>query len=116
MNKSEADDCITHSECLIDSDSLFTCGGAHPRIAGTFPKALRILRKKGFDWQSALSKITNKAVDRLRIRAGRLCVGAIADIVVFDPDNFIDQATFHSPFLSPTGVYLVVINGKIILT
>lgn len=115
MNKAEVEACITHPAGLVASDGLFNGGGSHPRIAGTFPRALAILREKGFGWQDALSKMTSSAADRLRIEAGKLKVGSIADVVVFDPENFSDRATFQEPFLPPAGLRLVVINGKIAL-
>lgn len=115
MNQSEVDSCITHPECLIASDGLYSGGGAHPRIAGTFPKALRILRENGYSWWDALNKMTGKAADRLRINAGRIGDGSVADIVIFDPESLTDRATFSDPFLPPAGIEMVIINGKIVL-
>lgn len=112
MNKDEVDACIAHPKTLVASDSLFTGGGAHPRVAGSFPRALAILRNNGYEWQDALSKMTGAPADRLRIDAGRLKVGSVADVAVFDPERFKDRATFHDPFLPPDGMRLVVINGK----
>lgn len=116
MNKSEVDACVTHPKSLVASDSLFTGGGAHPRVVGTFPRALAILRDNGFEWQDALSKMTDAAADRLRIDAGRLKTGSVADVAVFDPERFRDRATFQEPLLPPDGMRLVVINGKIALS
>lgn len=115
MNEDEVADCIAHPRCVIASDALYNGQGAHPRIAGTFPRALRILREKGYSWNGALRKMTSMAADRLGIKAGRLSLGAVADVIVFDPNNFTDQASFHDPFLAPYGLSLVVINGKIAL-
>lgn len=115
MNKDEVEACIAHPRCLVASDALYGGGGAHPRIAGTFPRALRILRENGFGWWDALSKMTCAAADRLRIDAGRLAVGSVADIIVFDPAKFRDRATFQDPLLPPDGLRLVIINGKTVL-
>lgn len=112
MNKGEVDACITHPKGLVASDALYTGGGGHPRIAGTFPRALGILRGNGFGWWDALSKMTCAAADRLRIEAGRLAAGSVADVIVFDPARFRDRATFQEPLLPPEGLRLVVINGK----
>ncbi|GHV55165.1 N-acyl-D-glutamate deacylase [Synergistales bacterium] len=115
MEKAEVEDCIANRSCVIASDALFSGGGAHPRIAGTFPRALRILREYGYGWEDALRKMTAMPADRMRLPAGRLFEGSPADVIVFDPDNFTDRATFKEPFLPPDGLKLVVINGEPVL-
>ncbi|MDR1884886.1 MAG: amidohydrolase family protein, partial [Synergistaceae bacterium] len=95
MDKDEVENCIANPACIIASDALFTGEGAHPRIAGTFPRALRILRERGYDLQSALAKMTTAPAERMRLPAGSLSSGAAADVVVFDPEKFIDRATFQ---------------------
>lgn len=115
MDADEVAECVAHPLCVVASDALYNGGGSHPRVAGTFPRALSVLREKGYDWQSALRKVTSMPADRLNIKAGRLAEGSVADVVVFDPENFKDKATFHDPFLTPDGLRLVVINGGIVL-
>lgn len=116
MDKDEVERCIARPICIVASDSLYTGGGAHPRIAGTFPRALRVLRERGYDWQDALAKMTTMPADLMRLpNAGRLGVGSVADVTVFDPKKFSDNATFQEPFAPPSGLELVVINGKIAL-
>lgn len=115
MDQDEVFGCLAHPDCIVASDALYTGGGAHPRIAGTFPRALRILRERGYSWGEALRKMTAMPADALRLPAGRLSLGSVADIVAFDPENFTDHATFQDPFAPPTGLKLVVINGKIAL-
>lgn len=115
MNMEEVEACLIHPKGLVASDSLFTGEGAHPRIAGSFPRALKILRDNGCGWQDALRKMTSAAADRLRIDGGRLKIGSVADLIVFDPEKFSDRATFQEPFLPPVGLRLVVINGKVAL-
>jgi dihydroorotase/N-acyl-D-amino-acid deacylase len=54
--------------------------------------------------------------DRMRLDgAGRLYEGAAADIAVFDPEKFIDRATFQEPFTPPDGLKLVMIGGHVAL-
>jgi N-acyl-D-amino-acid deacylase len=118
MDKAEVEDCIANPRCIVASDSLAISGGAgkpkgaHPRIAGTFPRALRLLRGRGYSWADALRKMTVMPADRLGIEAGRLFEGAAADVTVFDPERFVDRATFQEPFLPPDGLKLVLIGGK----
>jgi N-acyl-D-amino-acid deacylase len=108
-------DCIAHPDCMIASDALYTGGGAHPRIAGTFPKSLKTLRDKGYSWGEALKKMTVMPADSLGLASGKICAGSVADVSVFDKDNFIDHATYQDQFAPPTGVKLVVMGGHVIL-
>lgn len=115
LNNEEVELCLMHPLCIIASDGLYTGDGAHPRISGAFPRALRMLVQKGFSWAEALKKATSMPADLLRIDSGRLAIGKTADIVVFKPDQFIDKATFLEPFAPASGLELVIINGKIVL-
>ncbi|MDR1916077.1 MAG: amidohydrolase family protein [Synergistaceae bacterium] len=115
MDREEVENCIANPACIIASDALFTGSGAHPRIAGTFPRALRILRERGYSWQDALRKMTVMPAERMRIKSGRLFEGSVADVIVFDPEGFIDRATFQDPFLPPDGLKLVIIKGRVVL-
>jgi N-acyl-D-amino-acid deacylase len=115
MNYEEIRDCLAHPDCIIASDALYTGGGAHPRIAGTFPRAIRILREKGYPWGEALRKVSVLPADSLGITAGRLDVGSPADVIVFDPENFVDRATYQEPFEPPTGLKMVAMGGNIVL-
>jgi N-acyl-D-aspartate/D-glutamate deacylase len=38
-----------------------------------------------------------------------------ADFVLFDPSTVIDRATFEDPMQYPTGIEMVVVNGKIVV-
>jgi len=44
-------------------------------------------------------------------RKGRLAVGADADVVVFEPDAFRDQATYEAPTRPSTGVRHLLVGG-----
>ena len=43
---------------------------------------------------------------------GTLKIGMSADIVVFDPNDIIDRATFDKPTLVSKGIIHVIVNGK----
>jgi N-acyl-D-amino-acid deacylase len=43
---------------------------------------------------------------------GRLAAGAFADIVVFDPAQVLDRATFAQPATPAAGITLVLVNGQ----
>lgn len=115
LNPDEVEMCLTHPKCIVVSDGLYTGGGAHPRIAGTFPRVLNILIEQGFTWTDALKKITTMPADLFSLDAGRLRIGGAADITVFHPQELRDEATFYEPFKPASGIKLIVVNGKVAL-
>jgi N-acyl-D-aspartate/D-glutamate deacylase len=46
---------------------------------------------------------------------GFLRPGFAADIVVFDPDEISDGATFDEPLAKPAGVLAVFVNGSLVV-
>ena len=46
---------------------------------------------------------------------GRLSEGADADVVIFDPEQICDRATFTDPLTPPAGIGRVLIGGKPVL-
>lgn len=62
----------------------------------------------------AICKMTSMSAARMGIRdRGILKTGAYADILLFDPKQFRDHATFTEPAKLATDLDLSVINGKI---
>jgi N-acyl-D-amino-acid deacylase len=97
---------------MVSSDGGI--GMPHPRGAGTFPRVLgRFVRdKKWLTLEEAIRKMTSTVAARLDIKdRGLLRVGQKADVVIFDPEQVIDQSTMTSPFLEPIGIIQVFVNG-----
>jgi len=93
-------------------------GSPHPRGYGTFPRLLgHYVRERGdMTLARAIHKITMMPADKLRMRdRGRLRVGAVADVTVFDPGTVTDRATFADPHQYPLGIPHVVVNGVLTL-
>ena len=89
-------------------------GMKHPRGAGTFPRVLgRYVReKKWLSLPEAIRKMTSFPAARLSLKErGILAVGKKADVVIFDAEKFLDQATFAKPFENPVGIKHVFVNG-----
>ncbi|WP_353112994.1 amidohydrolase family protein [Microbacterium sp.] len=92
----------------------------HPRNAGTFAKALRLMvRESGaWDWVEAFrrcSYLPARVLDSATSAAaakGRLDVGADADIVVLDPATITDRATFTDPIRPSLGVRHLIVAGE----
>ena len=100
---------------MIGSDGLPHDVFPHPRLWGTFPRVLgRYARDEGLiGLEDAVHRMTGKpaAVFGLAGR-GEVREGAFADLVLFDPDEIIDTATFEDPMQPAAGVRSVFVNGR----
>lgn len=86
----------------------------HPRAYGTFPRVLRkyVREERRMRLEEAIRKFTSLPASRLRLNdRGVLKAGLWADIVVFDPDEITDKATFSSPNQLSVGMKWVLVNG-----
>ncbi|MET8703751.1 amidohydrolase family protein [Kitasatospora sp. NPDC004723] len=101
---------------MIGSDGVPKPGRPHPRWAGSFARVLgHYGREEGLlSLENAVHKMTGLPAARFRL-AGRGVVrdGAVADLVVLDPDAVRDAATFERPLLAPEGVAAVVVAGQV---
>ena len=87
----------------------------HPRSYGATAEFFRLAREKGFcTLEEAVRRVTGETADRFGIPdRGRLEVGKIADITVFDPQTIAPRATWLEPVQLATGVRHVIIGGRI---
>jgi len=98
----------------------------HPRSAGTFSRALRLLtREDGGSGPLGLAqalarcslgpaRILQDRVPDMR-RKGRLQPGCDADIVVFDPAAVTDRASYADSTLPSAGIRHVLVNGTFVV-
>jgi N-acyl-D-aspartate/D-glutamate deacylase len=123
MKDENTDLAIRTPHVMIASDAMPYAPGAHPRSAGTFARVLgRYVRERGvIDLMTALEKMTLAPARRLENvapameRKGRLQKGADADIVVFDPETVIDNATFEEGLAYSTGIRHVLVAGTAVV-
>jgi len=91
-------------------------GKPHPRGFGSFPRFIgRYVRDEGLlDLPEAIRRITSlpAAVFRLE-RRGFIRQGFYADLVIFDYDSIMDEASFKEPFRMSKGIMHVFVNGKL---
>ncbi|MBU0712041.1 D-aminoacylase [bacterium] len=91
-------------------------GKPHPRHYGTFPRVLGkyTREEKVFDLVTAVRKMTSMPAEKLGLKQrGYLKENYFADIVIFNPETVIDNATFTDPHQYPTGIEHVIVNGKL---
>jgi hypothetical protein len=90
----------------------------HPRTAGTFARATRILtRELGYPVSEAVrrcsllpARVLEAAVPAMRTK-GRLQPGSDADLVVFDPQIISDTSTYQASTRPSAGIAHVLVNG-----
>jgi N-acyl-D-amino-acid deacylase len=93
-------------------------GKPHPRFYGTFARVLgRYVRELGLlSLPQAIYKMTGGSAAALGLQdRGLLREGYWADIVLFDPQQIADQATFDNPHQFATGLSTVMVNGTVVI-
>jgi len=86
----------------------------HPRSYGTFARKIGryAIREKVLPVEQAIRSATGLPADILNLSdRGYLKPGSFADVVVFDPDAFVDRATFEDPHQYCSGIRYVFVNG-----
>lgn len=91
-------------------------GKPHPRAFGTFTRILgKYSRDQGvIGLETAIQKMTSAPAKKMGLMdRGLLKVGNWADIVVFDPNEISDAATYQEPHQISKGIRYVFVNGKL---
>lgn len=103
----------------VISDAIYAkTDTPHPRMFGAFPKVLReYVRERGiYTLPEAIARMTSHPAARMGLTGrGSLVEGNWADVLVFDPDEFRDNATFTSPANLATGLDYCIVNGQVAL-
>lgn len=109
-------DLLSRPDYMVGSDSIHVGGIPHPRAYGCFPRFLGRLRRQ-FDimtLEEMVQRVTDNPARRFGLKGrGRIEVGNFADIVAFDADHIIDNATYDDPEQFPTGIPYVIVNGQV---
>ena len=118
---------IGHPQAMIGSDGtaisptgIYAKDRPHPRFYGTYPRILgRYVREQPavLSLEEAVFKMTGFPARRMSFRdRGTIAEGHVADLVVFDPQTVLDQATFDDPHEFPVGVPHVLVNGELVVS
>lgn len=102
----------------VDPERVRDHGLTHPRAYGTYTRVLgRFVRENGWiTLEDAVRKSSGAVASRLGLLdRGLLREGLCADVIVFDPDTVIDNATYSDPHHLSTGIRDVWVNGTRVL-
>jgi N-acyl-D-amino-acid deacylase len=87
----------------------------HPRSFGAFPHVFsRYVQRDGvMSVEEMIYKCSGKVAEELNITdRGVIENGRKADIIVFDPKDYIDHSTAEKPYQYATGINWVLVNGQ----
>ena len=106
-----------------DDDVMGKYNG-HPRTAGSHAKTLRLGREQDVPLMQSLSQLSywsalhlgDAGLEAMKLR-GRMQVGMVADITMFDPKTVTDNATYKKGEngLASTGIPHVIVNGNFVV-
>ncbi len=88
----------------------------HPRAFGTFARVLRkyALDERLFSMAHAIHRSSGLTASTLNIKdRGLIKEGYYADLMLFDPNKIQDNANFDQGEQLASGVYYVLVNGKL---
>ena len=94
-------------------------GMPHPRFYGTFPRILNryVREENALPLELAIHKMTGATARALKLKdRGLLKEGFCADVMIFDPSDFKDRATYADPHQFPSGARTsVTVNGTLVV-
>lgn len=100
------------------NEGVFLEQSTHPRAYGSFARLLGhyVRERQVISLEEAIYRLSSLPAKNLRIsRRGELKPGNYADVVLFDPAQIKDHATFAEPHQYATGVQHVFVNGVAVL-
>ena len=110
---------VAHPLGMVGTDSTFLGTKPSPRTYGSFPRILGefVREKRIMGLEEAVRKMTSAPAARLGLKdRGVVLDGAIADLVVFDPQNVASLATYEEPRTFPVGIEHVIVNGMSVVS
>ncbi|HSF26251.1 MAG TPA: D-aminoacylase [Actinomycetes bacterium] len=105
---------FTLPRTLVGSDGVFN-PHPHPRLYGTAARVLGryAMRERLVPVEEAVARLTSRPARLLGLAdRGRVAEGLRADLVLLDPTEFVDRATYDDPHQTPSGVELVLVAGR----
>ncbi len=104
--------------CVADY-GVVAQGMPHPRFYGTFPRIIGqyVHEQRLLPLEAAIHKMTGATARALKLKdRGLLAPGYRADVAIFDPADFRDEASYADPHRYPSGTRTsVIVNGIVVV-
>ena len=107
---------LSRHDYMVCSDITAAGSMPHPRSYGAYPRFLGRLRRQFgvLSLEQMVHRMTDRPARRFGLsKRGRIEKGYYADVVVFDAERIMDNATYDDPRQFPTGIPFVVVNGHV---
>ena len=119
IDEADVETNLAHTDMMVGSDGIPDLRGKpHPRLFGTFPRVLGYyVRERGvLSLPEAVRRMTSLSAKTFGLgERGEIRPGYWADLLLFRPDQIIDEATYDEPKTEASGIDMVVVNGQIAL-
>ncbi|MCG8605694.1 amidohydrolase family protein, partial [bacterium] len=125
LSEDDMDAAIQWPNSIVCSDSWSypvnvpnQIGDPHPRTFGAFTRFLEhyALKTQRLSFGQAICKISSFAADWLGMDCrGRITEGYSGDLVLLDPENVSEKATFENPRQFSTGTEYLWVNGTMMI-
>jgi N-acyl-D-amino-acid deacylase len=119
MDDADVREALAHPAAGIGSDLLGVTSDTarvHPRTYGTFARVLGwAARGEGpISLATAIQRMSGQTAATLGLHdRGRIALGAMADLVVFDPARVTDTSTYVDPTGLADGIEMVMLGGRL---
>jgi N-acyl-D-amino-acid deacylase len=100
------------------AEGVFLQSSRHPRTYGNFARLIGkyVRDERIVSLQEAIRRMTSLPAANIGVfQRGELREGYYADVIVFDPGQVRDNATFEDPHQYATGMWHVFVNGEHVL-
>jgi N-acyl-D-amino-acid deacylase len=125
ISESDMDTAILWPNSIVCSDSWSypvnapnRIGDPHPRTFGAFSRFLEryVFKTQRITFGQAVCKISSCAADWLGINhRGRIAPGCYGDVLLLDPKNVAEKATFKNPRQFSAGTDYLWVNGTMMI-
>ena len=119
IDEADVETNLAHADMMVGSDGIPDLRGKpHPRLFGTFPRVLGhyVRERSVLSLPEAVRRMTSLSAKTFGLgERGEIKTGYWADLLLFQPDVVIDQATYDEPKTEAAGIDMVVVNGQIAL-
>jgi N-acyl-D-amino-acid deacylase len=100
-------------------EGVFLKSSTHPRAYGNFARLLGkyVREEKVIPLEEAIRRLSGLPASNLGLdHRGFLQLEMFADVVIFDPKEIADRATFENPHQYAVGMKYVFVNGVEVLS